>query len=134
MKTASNAIFRPGPETMAAVWAGPIRRQQWGRHRQDAWVCGGMQAGSSLISSCAASLCRNRKLPTLAFRFPDPETDPWSAVHQGHEIEIGDPNPKDRRGHRSVYPFKASTKANTRASGQWNEYEITCIGQDYWSG
>ena len=65
-------------------------------------------------------------------RFPDPGNDPWNAVHQGHEMEIGDPNPKDptwRTG--SIYPFKASIKANTRPLGQWNRYEITCIGQTY---
>src|SRR5262249_2187817 len=65
-------------------------------------------------------------------RFPDPKNDPWIAVHQGHEMEIGDPNPKDptwRTG--SIYPFQASTNANTRSVGQWNEYEITCLGQRY---
>jgi hypothetical protein len=65
-------------------------------------------------------------------RFPDPKGDPWNAVHQGHEMEIGDPNPKDptwRTG--SIYPFQASTKANTKPLGQWNQYEITCIGQNY---
>jgi hypothetical protein len=65
-------------------------------------------------------------------RFPDPKNDPWNAVHQGHEMEIGDPNPKDptwRTG--SIYPFKASTEANTRPLGEWNQYEITCAGQTY---
>jgi hypothetical protein len=65
-------------------------------------------------------------------RFPDPKEDPWNAVHKGHEMEIGDPNPKDptwRTG--SIYPFQASINANTRAVGQWNQYEITCIGQNY---
>ncbi|HTL57488.1 MAG TPA: DUF1080 domain-containing protein [Candidatus Limnocylindrales bacterium] len=65
-------------------------------------------------------------------RFPDPKDDPWNAVHQGHEMEIGDPNPKDptwRTG--SIYPFQASTRANTKPLGQWNEYEVTCIGQQY---
>jgi len=65
-------------------------------------------------------------------RFPDPKADPWNAVHQGHEIEIGDPNPKDptwRTG--SIYPFQASSKANTKPVGQWNQYEITCMGQKY---
>jgi hypothetical protein len=65
-------------------------------------------------------------------RFPDPKNEPWNAVHQGHEMEIGDPEPKDptwRTG--SIYPFQASTKANTKPLGQWNEYEITCLGQDY---
>ena len=65
-------------------------------------------------------------------RFPDPGNDPWIAVHQGHEMEIGDPEPKDptwRTG--SIYPFAASKKANTKPLGQWNSYELTCIGQTY---
>jgi Domain of Unknown Function (DUF1080) len=65
-------------------------------------------------------------------RFPDPGNDPWTAVHQGHEMEIGDPEPKDptwRTG--SIYPFQASTRANTKPLGQWNEYEIICQGQTY---
>ena len=65
-------------------------------------------------------------------RFPDPKDDPWNAVRQGHEMEIGDPIPKDptwRTG--SIYPFQASLKANTRPPSQWNDYEITCLGQTY---
>jgi hypothetical protein len=65
-------------------------------------------------------------------RFPDPGNDPWNAVRQGHEMEIGDPEPKDptwRTG--SIYPFKASTRANTRALGEWNSYEIKCVGHRY---
>ena len=65
-------------------------------------------------------------------RFPDPGNDPWNAVHQGHEMEIGDPEPKDptwRTG--SIYPFQASTRANTKPLGQWNAYEIICQGQTY---
>jgi hypothetical protein len=65
-------------------------------------------------------------------RFPDPGQDPWVAVHQGHEMEIGDPAPQDptwRTG--SIYPFAASTRANTKPLGQWNTFEITCNGQEY---
>jgi hypothetical protein len=65
-------------------------------------------------------------------RFPDPGDDPWNAVHQGHEMEIGDPEPKDptwRTG--SIYPFQAASRANTKPLGQWNEYEILCQGQTY---
>jgi hypothetical protein len=65
-------------------------------------------------------------------RFPDPKNDPWIAVNQGHEMEIGDPNPKDptwRTG--SIYPFAASSSANTKPLGQWNRYEIRCENQDY---
>lgn len=65
-------------------------------------------------------------------RFPDPGSDPWVAVNQGHELELGDPNPENptwRTG--SIYPFKASTKANTKAPGEWNEFELTCLGHNY---
>ncbi len=65
-------------------------------------------------------------------RFPDPGNDPWVAVKQGHEMEIGDPDPKIatwRTG--SIYPFQASTKANTRPVGQWNSYEIVCRDHNY---
>ena len=65
-------------------------------------------------------------------RFPDPGSDPWVVVKQGHEVEIGDPNPEQptwRTG--SVYPFHASTKANTKPVGEWNRYEIVCRDHDY---
>jgi hypothetical protein len=65
-------------------------------------------------------------------RFPDPGNDPRLAVKKGHEIEIGDPNPEKptwRTG--SMYPFKASVKANTRPAGQWNDFELVCMGYNY---
>ncbi len=65
-------------------------------------------------------------------RFPDPGNDPWAAVKRGHEMEIGDPNPKNptwRTG--SIYPFHAPGAANTKPVGQWNQYEIVCRGHDY---
>jgi hypothetical protein len=65
-------------------------------------------------------------------RFPDPGKDPWAAVQNGHEVEIGDPNPEKptwRTG--SIYPFHAPVAASTKAPGQWNQYEIVCRGHDY---
>jgi hypothetical protein len=65
-------------------------------------------------------------------RFPDPGKDPWSAVHQGHEIEIGDPKPKkatDATG--SIYPFHAPAEVPVKSYGEWNSYEITCIDHNY---
>ncbi|HRI11397.1 MAG TPA: DUF1080 domain-containing protein [Verrucomicrobiota bacterium] len=65
-------------------------------------------------------------------RFPHPGQDPWVAVKQGHEVEIGEADPEKptwRTG--SVYPFKAASRANTKPPGQWNTYEITCVGQNY---
>lgn len=65
-------------------------------------------------------------------RFPHPGTDPWNAVNHGHEMEIGDPEPEEptwRTG--SIYPFQASTRANTRPAGQWNEFELAATGHTY---
>ncbi len=65
-------------------------------------------------------------------RFPDPGTDPWVAVKQGHEFEIGETNPQNptwRTG--SIYPFQASTTANTKPAGEWNTFEMVCNGHNY---
>ncbi len=65
-------------------------------------------------------------------RFPNPGSDPWVAVRRGHEMEIGDPHPENptwRTG--SIYPFQASTNANTRPAGAWNEFELACDGHSY---
>ena len=65
-------------------------------------------------------------------RFQNPGNDPWNAVKQGHEMEIGDPNPENptwRTG--SFYPFHASTTANTKPAGQWNSFEIVCNEHNY---
>ena len=65
-------------------------------------------------------------------RLPNPGNDPWVAVRRGHEMEIGDPNPEQpmwRTG--SIYPFQASTNANTRPPGDWNAFELRCDGQSY---
>jgi len=68
----------------------------------------------------------------IFIRFPNPGNDPWSAVKQGHEIEIGDPDPEIptwRTG--SIYPFQASIAAHTKPPGQWNEYEIVAREHNY---
>jgi len=65
-------------------------------------------------------------------RFPNPGADPWNAVRQGHEMEIGDSMPEKptwRTG--SIYPFQAAQLGSTRPAGQWNDYEIVCIGHHY---
>ncbi len=65
-------------------------------------------------------------------RFPNPGNDPWLAVRQGHELEIGDPNPAIptwRTG--SLYPFHAAITANTRPIGQWNDYELVAREHNY---
>jgi hypothetical protein len=65
-------------------------------------------------------------------RFPNPGNDPWSAVHKGHEFEIGDPKPKkatDATG--SIYPFHAPAEVPVKPYGEWNSYEITCLDHNY---
>ncbi len=65
-------------------------------------------------------------------RFPDPKNDPWVAVHQGHEMEIGDAAPRDptwRTG--AIYPFSAPTSVPVQPHGQWNRYELACVNQTY---
>jgi hypothetical protein len=30
-----------------------------------------------------------------------------------------------------MYPFKAAVKPNTHPLGQWNSFEMVCVGHDY---
>lgn len=62
------------------------------------------------------------------FRFPDPGNDPWNAVKNGYEAQIQDSATKNRTG--SVYNVKESTTLASKAPGEWNTYEITCVGQN----
>lgn len=66
-------------------------------------------------------------------RFPDPRDDPWNAVREGHEMEIGDdPEGKEaawRTG--ALYPFSPPSHVPTKPLGEWNSFEITCIGHLY---
>ena len=65
-------------------------------------------------------------------RFPNPGNDPWLAVHNGHEMEIGDPKPEkptDATG--SIYPFSPPVNVPVKTYGQWNTYEFTCVGHNY---
>jgi hypothetical protein len=76
----------------------------------------------------------NRESDSGVFvRFPDPGQDPWNAIKQGHELELGDdPAGKEatwRTG--AMYPFQPPTHVPTRPVGQWNTYELIAIGQTY---
>jgi hypothetical protein len=66
-------------------------------------------------------------------RFPNPGDDPWNAVKQGHEMEIGDdPEGKEpawKTG--SMYPFQPPSRVPTRPIGDWNTYELAAVGQTY---
>ncbi len=66
------------------------------------------------------------------FRFPDPANDPWVAVRQGHEFEIGDAAPKAAKdGTAAFYPFHGPVALPLSPPGQWNQYELTCVGKNY---
>jgi len=65
-------------------------------------------------------------------RFPDPADDPWRAVKQGHEFEIGDPEPPESKdGTGAFYPFHGPVEVPVKPWREWNRYELTCIGPNY---
>ncbi|RIQ22259.1 DUF1080 domain-containing protein [Jiangella rhizosphaerae] len=63
--------------------------------------------------------------------FPDPGTDPWSAVNQGHEIQIDATDAPDRTT-GAIYAFQSADLAARDAAlnppGEWNSYEIVVQG------
>lgn len=63
-------------------------------------------------------------------RFPDPGNNPIVAVQQGHEMEIGESGPV-KNGTGSIYPFQSPTWVPVKPNGEWNAYEITCVGKTY---
>jgi hypothetical protein len=68
----------------------------------------------------------------IFFRFPNPGSDPWTAVNHGHEMEIGDEtSDKPTWWTGSIYPFHAPASVPVKGLGQWNEYEIVCAGHNY---
>ena len=65
-------------------------------------------------------------------RFPNPANDPWIAVRQGHEFEIGETTPKlAKDGTGAFYPFHGPASVPVKPWGQWNTYELVCIGRNY---
>ena len=66
----------------------------------------------------------------IFIRFPDPGNDPWVAVKQGHEVEIGDPKPS-AKSTGSIYAFQGPTELPLKPVGSWNDYEITCTAKRY---
>jgi hypothetical protein len=67
------------------------------------------------------------------FRFPNPANDPWIAVRQGHEFEIGDNQPKEGAAHGTgaFYPFRGPVRLPVKTFGEWNSYELTCVRDNY---
>jgi len=76
----------------------------------------------------------NRESDSGVFvRFPNPGQDPWNAVKQGHEMEMGDDpagkEPAWRTG--ALYPFQPPTHVPTKPMGEWNAFEFIVIDQTY---
>ncbi|GEM_PF-214124 len=63
-------------------------------------------------------------------RFPRVDGDPWLPVKEGYEIQIAGDKP-DKSATGSIYSFQAATEVPLKPAGEWNEYEITAIGQEY---
>jgi type 1 glutamine amidotransferase len=64
-------------------------------------------------------------------RFPRVDGDPWHPVREGYEIQIaGDRPSKTTTG--AVYSFKKAEEIPLRPAGEWNDYEISCLGQNYY--
>lgn len=61
-------------------------------------------------------------------RFPRVEGDPWKPVKEGYEVQIaGDSPSKHSTG--AVYDFQAATAVPLRPPGEWNRFEIACVGR-----
>ena len=64
-------------------------------------------------------------------RFPDPGDDPDVAVNQGHEIQINENPGGDPQKTASIYNADRENYRNAKPLGEWNDYEITVVGQRY---
>ena len=64
-------------------------------------------------------------------RFPDPGNDPNVAVNQGHEIQINENPGGDPQKTASIYNADRENYRNAKPLGEWNDYEITVVGQRY---
>ena len=63
-------------------------------------------------------------------RFPDPGDNPWVAVNEGYEIQVCD-TADDKHNTGSIYSFQGASHIPTKPVGEWNEYRISVVGQQY---
>lgn len=64
-------------------------------------------------------------------RFPRVDGDPWIPVKEGYELQIAGSKPDKSGGTGAVYSFKAPDRVPARPAGEWNDYEIKVVGQQY---
>lgn len=67
----------------------------------------------------------------LRLRFPDPGDEPGSVSKNGYEVCINDPGAGDTPPTGGIQRAQPPTSSNLRAQDQWNELEVTAIGQQY---
>lgn len=64
-------------------------------------------------------------------RFPDPGNDPGVAIERGHEIQIYDGTTGEPQKTGSIYNADREDFLASRPAGEWNDYQITVVGQRY---
>jgi hypothetical protein len=64
-------------------------------------------------------------------RFPNPGNDPGVAIDRGHEIQINENPGGDVQKTGSIYNADRENHRNAKPLGEWNDYEITVVGQKY---
>lgn len=69
-------------------------------------------------------------------RFADPGTSPTAASSTGYEVQVQDygqayPGSSDLSQTGAIYSFSAAERIPTRTVGEWNQVEVTAVGQDY---
>lgn len=64
-------------------------------------------------------------------RFPNPGNDPNVAVNQGHEIQINENPGGDPQKTGAIYNADPANFRNAKPVGEWNDYQISVVGQRY---
>jgi hypothetical protein len=67
----------------------------------------------------------------LRLRFPDPGDDPGSVSKNGYEVCINHPGAGDTPATGGIQRAQPPTSSPLRGKDQWNDLEVTAIGQQY---
>ena len=69
--------------------------------------------------------------PTSARRRRGRDDDAWVAIYCGHEIQLWDGGDSEPQKTGSVYNFKPVDERPASPRGDWEDYEIEVVGQQY---